>query len=187
MCVHNKELKQYVVASGGWEFKDEARPGQRQKLGFVATQPGSTLKIKISTVMPGKPKDGSVTILLAFLKSYSQMGIARISCVHGCSCTGHDLDANHTAKESTTHLHRVVTTQHLDCTIAITVSNRTNSIPPNHKFKISGVMMSDETTGYVMHDGSWWAGQHHEATRNLKHHHRKPTLPHRKRLAQLGT
>jgi hypothetical protein len=95
------------------------------------------------------------------------MGIAHIGCVHGCTCSGHDLDANQAARESTTHLHRIVTTQHEECTIALIVTRRTNSVPPEHKFKISGVMMSDETTGYVLNDGVWAAAEHHEATRVL--------------------
>jgi hypothetical protein len=108
-----------------------------------------------------------VSVILAYLKSYAHMGIAHIGCVHGCSCTGHDLDANQTARESTTHLHRIVTTQHEECTIAVIVTRRTNSLPPEHKFKISGVMMSDETTGFVINDGAWSAAEHHDATRNL--------------------
>jgi hypothetical protein len=79
MCVHNEELKRYVVASEGWEFKDEARPGQKHKLGFVATQPGSTLKIRINTVMPGKPKDAPVSVVLAFLKSYAHVRAAAVA------------------------------------------------------------------------------------------------------------
>jgi hypothetical protein len=96
------------------------------------------------------------------------MGIAHVSCLHGCTCTEHDLDANQKAKESTTHLHRVATTQHEECTLGVTVTRRTNSVPPEHKFKVSGVMMSDETTGsFVVHDGAWTAAQHHESMRNL--------------------
>ncbi len=83
MCIHNEELKQFVVSNDGWEFKDEARPGQKPKLGFVADQPGSILKIKISTVMPGKPKEDAVSVILAYLKSYAHVsgaGSAAAAC-----------------------------------------------------------------------------------------------------------
>jgi hypothetical protein len=158
MCIHNEELKQYVVSADGWDFKDEARPGQKPKLGYVSTQPGSILKIKLNTVVPGKERSAPVAVILAYLKSYAHMGIAHISCVGGCACTGHDLDGQQGQRESTTHLHRIVTTQHEECTIAVIVTRKTSSRPAENKFKISGVMLSDETTGVVLADGAWHAG-----------------------------
>jgi hypothetical protein len=103
-----------------------------------------------------------VNLLLAYLKSYEHMGIAEVACMSGCQCRPRLVDAHQTQKESTTHLHNVLLSQHANCTVNVTVRNSTNS--GEHKFKISGMIMQDEQSaeaGFKFGDGLWVEGRHH--------------------------
>ena len=73
--------------------------------------------------------------------------MAEISCISGCICEPHTLDAHHTKKESTTHLHPIAASQSEACLINVTVSNATSCRSGEHKFKLSGLVMLDESPG----------------------------------------
>jgi hypothetical protein len=51
---------------------------------FVANEPGSLLEFVIDTeaTTPGN----HVTLRISYLASYERHGMARVQCVHGCSC-----------------------------------------------------------------------------------------------------
>jgi hypothetical protein len=72
-------------------------------------------------------------------------GVAEISCSQGCTCEAHTLDAHQAKRESTTQLHPIVVTQAPACLINITVAESTSS--GEHKLKISGLIMMDESPG----------------------------------------
>lgn len=106
MCTYGEGFKPLVdsAASSGWEFINEGKPGA-PKFGFISTQPGSVLKIKVNSVRDqevggaagargrsavssqqgvegeGGSSDGSssskpMNVMLAYLKSYVGMGMA---------------------------------------------------------------------------------------------------------------
>jgi hypothetical protein len=74
-------------------------------------------------------------------------GVAEISCVAGCTCEPHTLDAHQTKRESTTQLHTIPASQHETCIINVTVSNTTSCRTGERKFKISGLIVMDESPG----------------------------------------
>jgi hypothetical protein len=86
---------------------------------------------------------GSMDMLvwIGYLKSYRQMGSARISCVGGCVC-GHLLvDGFHAEKTSQTYLARLRVSQHENCRIAVQVLDHYTSTG-HFKFKVSSVMLT---------------------------------------------
>ena len=63
------------------------------------------------------------------------------SCTSGCKCGDKDIDAHHTDHVSQTYLSSLRVSQHPNCTVTITISNRTSS--GEHKFKMIAIMVSD--------------------------------------------
>ena len=133
------------------------------------------LTLQLDSRQEGVDQGHFIHLELAFLRSYAHMGepsarpagptgaalltlcwalplppltgVAEISCVAGCSCKPHTLDAHQAKRESTTQLHTIPATQHETCIINVTVSNTTNCPTGEHKFKISGLIVMDETPG----------------------------------------
>ena len=106
-----------------------------------------------------------MTLLLAYLKSYEHMGIASMACMQGCTCRTRLVDGHQMARESTTHLHELLVSQHAECFVGVTVTNHTNS--GEHKFKVSGIIMQDEAAaaaGVKLGTGLWVEGRHHADT-----------------------
>ncbi len=62
---------------------------------------------QVDTRQTGLAFDRPVTLLLAYLRSYRHMGVARVTCGNGCSCEARDVDGHQDVKESTTHLHGI--------------------------------------------------------------------------------
>ena len=63
------------------------------------------------------------------------------SCTFGCKCGDKDIDAHHTDHVSQTYLSSLRVSQHPNCTVTITISNRTSS--GENKFKLNAIMVSD--------------------------------------------
>ena len=63
------------------------------------------------------------------------------SCTSGCKCGDKDIDAHHTDHVSQTYLSSLRVSQHPNCTVTISISNRTSS--GEHKFKLNAIMVSD--------------------------------------------
>lgn len=95
MCTYGEGFKPLVDAAGskGWEFINEGKPGA-PKWGYISTQPGSTLKIRVNSLrgqQDGSSSSGGsgaaqqqqqqdkkqpMNVMLAYLKSYEGMGMA---------------------------------------------------------------------------------------------------------------
>ena len=76
------------------------------------------------------------------LTPYSVCSLLSItSCTSGCKCGDKDIDAHHTDHVSQTYLSSLRVSQHPNCTVTITISNRTSS--GGHKFKMNAIMVSD--------------------------------------------
>jgi hypothetical protein len=119
--------------------------------------------LQLDTRQVGLKPISTVNLLIAFLKSYEHMGVARIECVSGCQCRPRLVDAHQAQRESTTHLHSLPLSQSGNCTIAVSVTDTSNS--GEHKFKVSGLIMQDELSaemGVRLGDGLWVEGRHHK-------------------------
>ena len=91
-CSMNEDLRQHVqLPSAGWDWVDEGftLPNglQHHKYGYVSTTPGSVLTMVMDTTLGGFARPEGVQLMLAYLKSYGNMGSARLSCLSGCTCT----------------------------------------------------------------------------------------------------
>jgi lysophospholipase L1-like esterase len=131
----------------GWIWMDERRHGAAQpKLGFVSSQPESTIRFKLDTrASVGQDKNATVEIGIAHLRSYEHMGKGLLNCLGGCQCSGdmvlEGLDT--TRKVSQLHIHsNIRATQSSECILQVTVSDQTNGT--GHKVKIVGIFVAEE-------------------------------------------
>ncbi|KAG1666906.1 hypothetical protein FOA52_005966 [Chlamydomonas sp. UWO 241] len=148
----------------GWTWKDEGKDPARPKLGYVTDMAGAVLCVKIDThththryvtdtagavlrvkidTMTGGNSTEAVTLEVTYLRSYVNMGRARIECESGCACLPTEVDGHHTDKTSQLYLHEWMATQHKECIVKISVLPETSGPPGHHKFKIAGIMISE--------------------------------------------
>ncbi|GFH18797.1 uncharacterized protein HaLaN_15658 [Haematococcus lacustris] len=136
------------IASFSW-MNDQA-PDKRAKWGFIASQPGAQIRLKLDTttsaksLLEGAQDQDLVTIEVAHLRSYAGMGMASVECLSGCTCSPTILDGHHQARVSLVALHEVVATQAAQCVLQVTVLAGTKDPTGGHKVKLTGVMVSDE-------------------------------------------
>eukprot|EP00878_Enallax_costatus_P012728 GHUV01013292.1.p1 GENE.GHUV01013292.1~~GHUV01013292.1.p1 ORF type:complete len:358 (+),score=39.39 GHUV01013292.1:2608-3681(+) len=137
MCVYGEAFRGVVASAPGWRFIDEGKPGKR-KWGFVTDVPGSVLTIKLDTrrssQTPVGPSGNRMNVMLAYLKSYVNMGQAEAYCISGCSCKPTRLDGHHKLRQSTIFLARLLPSEAGECVIGVKVSKSTSS--GKHKFKV---------------------------------------------------
>ena len=68
-CFIGQFLADRVVQADGFEWVSE-----RGKAGFIATQPGSVLRIRLDTTVPGSgAPNATVQLELMYLRSYENM------------------------------------------------------------------------------------------------------------------
>ncbi|GLI65991.1 hypothetical protein VaNZ11_009684 [Volvox africanus] len=150
MCLVGDVFRQLVVLSEGFDYINEGT-AIKPKPGFVSTQPGSRLQLRVDTDRSavGSPPDGMVHVYLHHLRSYEHMGIAAISCISGCSCPAVEVNAHITEKVSQLYMARLVISQSKDCIVEVKVSSSTSS--GEHKFKVSGLVVAERAgVGDVM-------------------------------------
>jgi len=141
-CFIGPHFQVTVVSSVGWTWKDEGKDPKRPKLGYISELPGSVLKISVNTTSPTGNKALPVTIEVAYLRSYVNMGQASVVCESGCTCTESKIDGHHTDKTSQLFLHEWKASQSDHCIVAITVLPLSSS--GKHKIKVAGIMISEE-------------------------------------------
>ncbi|KAG2422480.1 hypothetical protein HXX76_016004 [Chlamydomonas incerta] len=84
-----------AAAPEGWQWTDEGRG----KWGFVATEAGRQLRIRVRTELDGPRRDrGDVVAQLVYLRGYDGMGAATLTCEYGCSCGGGGADSADSAE-----------------------------------------------------------------------------------------
>jgi hypothetical protein len=97
---------------GHWQFCTRTlAPRAAYKPGLVSLLPGADLRFVVDARAPfatvvhaangtsGQPGDAAV-LALTYLTSYQDMGVASVSCQHGCSCVPQRLDAIQLAQPS---------------------------------------------------------------------------------------
>lgn len=134
-----------------WDWINESKT-DRPKWGYIAIKIGAVLKMLIDTRASAQPLPGTepdkkdaalVLVELAYLRSYENMGVVSITCEGDCTCTEGELNAHGTEKNSQVHLHNFYASQGEKCIVVVTVLDTTDS--GYHKFKLSGIMISEET------------------------------------------
>ncbi len=142
-CLISTRLQEAVASAAGFEWVDEAQPNAvRSKFGYVATQPGSKLRFKVSTEVRAGQAAAGVMMELAHLKSYESMGRAVFMCESGCKCEPALIDGHHKQHVSLTFLHSIRVSQAAECVVSLTVLPGTSS--GQHKVKVVGLIISEE-------------------------------------------
>lgn len=125
----------------GFDWIDEGK--RSPKWGYVGKTPGDRLEIDV----PVKDRKQNLTIGIGFLMSYEHMGQALLECVAGCSCPRREYSFTHPYWISITGW-RILEVQrdgNADvCTVRVSIIERTSSDPPEHKVKVTAVMISEE-------------------------------------------
>lgn len=141
----NQEIRASVGVQG-FEWVDEGR--RSPKWGFVGWTPGDQLEMFV----PVKGLSRELTIGIGFLMSYNHMGQAGIDCVSGCSCRRREYSFLHQ------HLISIsgwrVTDVEVEpdsgtCVLRVSILNRTYAHPPEHKVKVTSLMITEEP-GFTM-------------------------------------
>lgn len=92
------------------------------------------LDTRRSSHTPAALSSGRMNVMLAYLKSYINMGQAEAFCISGCSCEPTRVDGHHTLRQSTIFLARLLPSEARECVIGVKVLESTNS--GKHKFKV---------------------------------------------------
>ncbi|GLC64085.1 hypothetical protein PLESTF_000116500 [Pleodorina starrii] len=153
LCLIGQLLVQAVASANGFDYVNEGS-AIRPKWGYVALTPGARLVLRFDTRrhLPGANPDELVGLYLQYLKSYEHMGIASIRCTSGCNCKDAEVDAHIPEHGSGTYQMRLMVSQSEACELTTTVSERTSS--GQHKFKVSGVVISETQSSANMLDGT---------------------------------
>ncbi|GIL91193.1 hypothetical protein Vretimale_18816 [Volvox reticuliferus] len=138
-------------ASEGFAFVNEGSEW-KPRWGYVATQPRARLVMRFDTRRPHLPPDHRVSLYLHYLKSYEHMGVVNLSCTSGCWCDTVEVDAHITEHWSQMYQTRLVATQSDSCEVTLTVLPKTSS--GEHKFKVSGAIISEDQSAANMLDGT---------------------------------
>lgn len=130
-----------VGPAEGWEWVNEAK-GPRPKWGYVATEPGRVLRLKLNTTASAGMRDRPVLVQIAHLRSYKHMGWAEVTCERGCECAPTRFNGHAPDRKSLLVLHRLYASQSPDCRLAVEVLGDTDS--GEHKVKVAGAIVSDQ-------------------------------------------
>ncbi|GIL73988.1 hypothetical protein Vretimale_5073 [Volvox reticuliferus] len=111
----------------GWEWTDEGR----DKWGYVATEPGKTLRLKVNTQVGPGSSDGAssppIILQISYLQSYRIMSTAELRCESGCTCKAVILDAYDSRPVSIAITTDIKLTQHPECLMQLTTEKPTNA------------------------------------------------------------
>ncbi|EFJ49701.1 hypothetical protein VOLCADRAFT_89684 [Volvox carteri f. nagariensis] len=124
MCLDLLRRDAYALAQqpvDGWNWTDEGRG----KWGYVATEPGKTIRFKVNTQLGGNRTKNRlsgrpIVVQVAYLESYQGMGTARVSCEAGCTCTAVTIDSYDKRPVSLTSMKDISVSQHPECILALT-------------------------------------------------------------------
>lgn len=142
-CVIGMFFVHAVTEDSGFKWIDENKGANgRQKYGYISTEPGSRLSVKVDTTAGIQTSDAAnMTVELLYLRSYEHMGKASVACTSGCSCSKKILDGHQSERSSQLHVLTVLVSQSPACVITVTVLNDTRS--GDHKVKLAGVVVSE--------------------------------------------
>ena len=122
----------------------------RWKPGLVATVPGAMVEFELdSRGDAGAGVDGKSSPLMVIrvmhLTSYEHMGMARVLCVRGCSCTPQVLQAHSDQQRASLEQQGAAlhASPHEACALRVQVLNQTKAPDAGHKLKLLGLVVED--------------------------------------------
>ncbi|GIL56585.1 hypothetical protein Vafri_11927 [Volvox africanus] len=90
ICLMGENFRASAVDVQGFEWLNEGRSPLAPKWGYTATVPNASIAFTIShsatTNETARHVQASVLVILAYLRSYENMGVAAVSCSGGCVC-----------------------------------------------------------------------------------------------------
>jgi hypothetical protein len=151
-----------VAASKGFEFSEYQLHGNttRHKPGWIATAPGSSIDLRLSTLLAATAAAGGsvppyavprqrqppagqnasrgvpLQVVVGYLSSYEHMGRVAVTCRSGCTCAPTAIDAHITEKMSVLRLHEFAVSPAAECVVRLEVTKDSSSPGKEHKFKL---------------------------------------------------
>ena len=120
---------------------EEVRGEKVPKPGWIGAEPGASMELKFSSQFSRTPAEAPAEVSLAFLRSYENMGIARVECSFGCSCSPIEVNAHDAShRVSVEDTANVAVSQHPACRLRLKILNETTS--GHHKWKLMGVTIT---------------------------------------------
>lgn len=101
---------------------------------------GNKLTLEVdSAVLSDKDKAAGAKVMLAisYLRSYSDVGKARVECISGCKCSSKVLDGKNKRPTSELHTERMEIGAARECVLRLTILDKTNT--GGHKFRLASV------------------------------------------------
>lgn len=128
LCAMQEDFKPIVKMAQGFEWRPE-RPNAtsfvEQKWGWTGLHAGDWAELEVDTRADasgsGKGAGGDASIWLTYLRSYQNMGRARVECLFGCTCKATHIDASWARRESLQQIHSFKVSQHPQCRIRATI------------------------------------------------------------------
>jgi hypothetical protein len=141
-CADGLKLKDHVTENKGWKWVDEGSNACAgcHKYGYATLEVGASITFKVNSAVlseEDKKSNGTVKLAISYLRSYSNMGVARLECVSGCKCKPSDIDAKNVKPTSEMFTHRITISDHPKCLLKLTVLKKTNT--GKHKFRVSSL------------------------------------------------
>lgn len=142
-CAQDAALNSIVQQNKGWEFVDE---GSNQcagchKFGLRAADVGSSLVLRVNSAVlpPASNASDTAKVMLAvsYLRSYSDVGKARVECIAGCTCESKTLDAKNVRPTSELHTERMEIGPAAVCMLRLTILQETST--GGHKFRLASL------------------------------------------------
>ncbi|KAF8064555.1 pbpX [Scenedesmus sp. PABB004] len=157
-CAEGLGLQKYVGDNTGWEWVDEGTNACAgcHRYGYLTNAPGSVLTVRVnSDVLSDADRKASAKVMLAltFLKSYSNVGKARVECASGCACAAKVFDAKNSRPTSELHTERMEVGPGAECLLRFTILDETST--GGHKFRLASVAVhkADKVMSYAYGPG----------------------------------
>ena len=172
------DIKRWVIAAGGWQFVTRQTHGRNPgdvpkfKPGWVGSVVGSRLLIQVDTSAHhdansssssgGLPQDlPTYAVDIMYLRSYTHMGTASVSCVANCTCNSAVINAYNSDQSSTAQFRALRgVTQHPHCAIQVEILQDTKSPDGGHKFKVIAVIVKIMNKAAPVHSVHIDGGMH---------------------------
>lgn len=143
--------------SAAWMWVEE-----NDKPGFASHQPGSVLSIPVSVPRIAHGQTQELSIGIAYLRSYHDVGVAEISCEGSCTCTASRLNSYNEAQNSQQFFFHfdisMIHDSQEQCAVIVLVSEESST--NGHLVKISGITWEEGHQGAFAtgeESGKWFA------------------------------
>lgn len=147
-CLFGSLFRSVNHHTAGFEWRDETMKNSR--FGFVAMNPDDYIRLLVPVHI--NITQASMTVMLSFLHSYHDMGVASLSCMQ-CLCDNRTINTAHSSKVSVPVFHSIdITLSHHKCYLQVRVANITKS--SGHKIKLLGMVTS--YTGLDRAASNWY-------------------------------